>query len=128
MREDIGNTEDLFGIASPVFSSEEAAASEKTETQQQDIKALAEVRVREKRWAVYVARAVSRFEKWWEACVPATLKGAPSQMLSVRDLTSKKGIDKIGFEGVPIRQLASKEYLPPVGEYGFGLPCSCANE
>ncbi|GIC84643.1 uncharacterized protein Aud_000461 [Aspergillus udagawae] len=28
-------------------------------------------RMREKRWAVYTARAVDRYTKWWETCVPS---------------------------------------------------------
>jgi hypothetical protein len=27
-------------------------------------------RIREKRWAVYTARAVDRYTKWWDACPP----------------------------------------------------------
>ncbi|KAF7174416.1 hypothetical protein CNMCM6106_008699 [Aspergillus hiratsukae] len=28
-------------------------------------------RIREKRWAVYTARAVHRYTKWWETCIPS---------------------------------------------------------
>ena len=83
----------------------------------QDARALAEVRVREKRWAVYVERAVDRFAKWWDACVPATLKSAPCEMLTGEDLCKKRGIDRIAYEGIPIRQLLSKERLPPIGSF-----------
>ncbi|KAJ5606308.1 hypothetical protein N7510_009089, partial [Penicillium lagena] len=41
-------------------------------------------RIREKRWAVYTARAVDRYTKWWDACLPtanpmpamATMRGS----------------------------------------------------
>lgn len=28
--------------------------------------------IKEKRWAVYTARAVDRFASWWRACIPTT--------------------------------------------------------
>lgn len=116
LREDIGNTEGLFGIADPVFSPEDTSDSS---VHAQDARALGEVRVREKRWAVYVERAVDRFAKWWEFCVPTTLQGAPSEMINTDDLCKRPKIDRIGFEGIPIRQLASGDYLPPIGKYGL---------
>lgn len=116
LREDVGNTENLFGIASPdVDSKSEKVPDPTPEEPGQNPVALAQVRVREKRWAVYVARAVDRFEKWWDACVPATLQGAPCEKLTGNVLCTKKGLDGIAYLGRPIVQLGSKDQLPPLG-------------
>lgn len=48
LRHTIGNCDDLYGISIETHDAE-----------------LAE-RLREKRWSVFVTRAVARFEKWWE--------------------------------------------------------------
>ncbi|KAI9928134.1 hypothetical protein MW887_002167 [Aspergillus wentii] len=42
----------------------------------------ASARIREKRWAVYVARAVDRFTIWWEAAIPRC--GTPPTVTQVR--------------------------------------------
>lgn len=36
---------------------------------------LARARIREKRWAVYVTKAVDRFMAWWDTCVPVSEEG-----------------------------------------------------
>lgn len=41
-----------------------------------DKRNLATARIREKRWAVYVSRAVDRFTAWWDSCVPASEEAA----------------------------------------------------
>jgi hypothetical protein len=58
---------------------------------------------------VYVARAVDRFQKWWEVCVPAT-----RSPLTTLELSTKKGIERAAYEGNPIITLASKDRLPPL--------------
>lgn len=55
LREDIALKDGLFGI-SDSFADTKVTAQEKAELL---------VKIREKRWAVYVARAAKRFEKWW---------------------------------------------------------------
>jgi hypothetical protein len=82
-----------------------------------DLNNLAQVRVREKRWAVFVARAVDRFEKWWDVCVPATLQGAPCEKLTGKALCEQKGIENVAYNGSAIVQLGSRDQLPPLGEY-----------
>jgi hypothetical protein len=69
-------------------------------------------RVREKRWEVYVARAVDRFQKWWEQCIPATLNGEPSGPMTLKNLGAE-GIEKIATMAVPLQW--SEEDLPPLG-------------
>jgi hypothetical protein len=116
LREDVGNTDHLFGIESPP-STGKVEKSEKTPlVHGVDLNALAQVRVREKRWAVFVARAVDRFEQWWDACVPATIQGAPCEKLTGKVLCERKGIENIAYMGRPIVQLGSRDHLPPLGK------------
>jgi hypothetical protein len=116
LREDIGNTDGLFGINSPTFNEKEEK-SEKSPQKGQDMHALAEVRVREKRWAVFVARAVDRFEKWWDTCVPATLQGSPCEKLTSKVICEKKDLQNIALTGNAIVQLGARDHLPPIGMY-----------
>ena len=111
LREEVGNSDELFGIPGPDFGGALATG----ESSQND-QALAQIKVREKRWAVYVARAVDRFSKWWDKCVPTTLEGAPYHKLTTDELCSKSAHDRpIG--GRPIKQLGSRDHLPPLGEF-----------
>ena len=59
LREDIALKDGLFGICDN-FADMKVTAQEKAELL---------VKIREKRWAVYVARAAKRFERWWTECV-----------------------------------------------------------
>jgi hypothetical protein len=111
LREDVGQTENLFGIASPAFKEEETTNSRQ---HAQSPQALAHVRVCEKRWAVFVTRAVDRFERWYDACVPATIGGAPCEKLTGSQCCAKKGLDKIAYDGIPIKQLTLRDQLPPL--------------
>jgi hypothetical protein len=105
LREEIGSKYSLLGIKDPVFRPTE-----------QDQVGTAIVKVREKRWQVYVARAVDRFRKWWNACVPATLDSAPCRRLTATAM-GKKGIDRVPVEGSPIKQLQLVDHLPPLGKF-----------
>jgi hypothetical protein len=108
LREDVGNTDDLFGIVTPDVPLPSTDDPENT-------KALGHIRVREKRWAVYVARAVERFQKWWDLCVPTTMEGAPCEKLTGEVLCDQKGLLNVPKMGKPIVQLGSKDHLPPLG-------------
>lgn len=60
LRNSIKGTDQLFGI-------HDSDAGYFADPQKQ---VQAAARIREKRWAVYVARAVDRFTVWWQTCVP----------------------------------------------------------
>lgn len=60
LRHDISTSDGLFGI-------QDSEAGEFSG----DKRNLATARIREKRWAVYVSKAVDRFMAWWEKGVPA---------------------------------------------------------
>ena len=61
LRENVALTDGLFGILDAF------APSSSTANERQRIELL--TKIREKRWAVYVAKAVKRFERWWEAVI-----------------------------------------------------------
>lgn len=71
LREDIALKDGLFGICDS-FADTKVTAQEKAELL---------VKIREKRWAVYVARAAKRFEKWWTEYVEPN-----AQMLKQSDI------------------------------------------
>ncbi|KAJ5751827.1 hypothetical protein N7520_008744 [Penicillium odoratum] len=58
LRDYISNQDGLFGLS-------DSQANKFPDDVDQ-----AKARIREKRWAVYVARAVDRYEKWWFAALP----------------------------------------------------------
>ncbi|KAL1983396.1 hypothetical protein VTN96DRAFT_10378 [Rasamsonia emersonii] len=78
LRDAVSCDDGLFGIYD--------AQADKFASQQDRFRALA--RIREKRWAVYTARAVDRFTSWWSTCVPTW--GDPPTLL---DLTDPKYLD-----------------------------------
>ncbi|KAK4646924.1 uncharacterized protein QC761_100410 [Podospora bellae-mahoneyi] len=81
LKEDVGYTDGLFGLwdslAGPIIVDEEKRRLAGAEHD----KTLATLsRIREKRWALFVARASDRYEAWW--------KGIPGQrILSERDMS-----------------------------------------
>lgn len=83
LRNSIRGTDQLFGV-------HDSEAGYFSDPQKQ---AQAAARIREKRWAVYVARAVDRFTIWWQTCVPngpaeAKLIWAPNMMPPLGQLFS----------------------------------------
>jgi hypothetical protein len=74
-------------------------------------KALA--RIREKRWAVYTARAVDRYETWWTSCIPP--HGSPPTTV---DLTAST-YPLITRPQARVDFVQDK--LPPLGEFDFFL-------
>lgn len=68
------------------------------------------VTIREKRWAIYVARAVDRFEAWWKSFVPDVLR--EDDMLKTSQAGQKRYAD------FPESQPSSwtPEMLPPIGK------------
>lgn len=80
------------------------------------------IRIREKRWQVFVVRAAARFETWWRKCVPQTFEGAPASDLTCEMMCSDQGaakgrsVDRWPLLAMPIKQLSLAEHLPPLGE------------
>ena len=99
LREDVATTDGLFGINDSLVPANEP---EKRHT------AILR-RIREKRWAVYVARAAARFEKWWQSSVEPGVV-----MMKQTDLTT--GQHPLNGEGKKGGSWAiGRDQLPPLG-------------
>lgn len=78
------------------------------------------VKLREKRWALYVARAVDRYEAWWTSFVPT--------MLLEKDMIKDESSRPERYEAFVHAQptLWKEDILPPIGtsqwclQYGMG--------
>ncbi|SLM39581.1 Protein of unknown function DUF1399 [Lasallia pustulata] len=96
LREDIGTNNGLYGL------SDDLAAGAASSGPQELL-----IKICEKRWAVYVTRAASRFERWWNVTIEPG-----SRMLQQDDLAST------GFSAgitTGLKPLAiTKDNLPPL--------------
>ncbi|KAL9099042.1 MAG: hypothetical protein Q9163_005397, partial [Psora crenata] len=107
LREDVALRDSLFGIRDS-FVPEDASAEKRREVLR---------KVREKRWAVYVAKAVQRFEKWWKVCVcPQASKLKQSQMQTMMTRNPDKGaIMRVEADDLPpIDRVRAKSFAPDV--------------
>lgn len=122
LRDTIASTDGLFGIVTPPEKKSEKQSEQKANAD-------AQVAVREKRWAVYVARAVDRFESWWTQCVPQTVAGSPTQRMTEGRYLSQP-MEHYALDGQPIAQL-SRDNLPPLGKFNlvpYSVHVQMANE
>lgn len=108
MKEDVGYTDGLWGLwdsrAGPIDQSERGVEER---IQDKQLQALSQIR--EKRWALFIARAVERYEAWW-----TSFPGIP---ISEADMMSASSERYIGFtsDGHPPLIEWSEEMLPPLG-------------
>jgi hypothetical protein len=100
LKEEVGYTDGLFGLWD--------ARCEKVDEKDRE-KTLASMH--EKRWALYVARAVDRFQDWWTK----VLCYNKSRLQWKAMLTDSAGFAR--FTEVQYRINWKKEMLPPLGEY-----------
>lgn len=99
LRETISNDDGLFGIYD--------AEVHKFPESVNEVKA----RIREKRWAVYTARAVDRYTRWWFTCAPRSNPNC-----------TMKDISGLGYQNIvkcKTRVLWDPDNLPPIGESKF---------
>lgn len=97
LREDVALRDGLFGIMDS-FVPDNLGAEKHAEIL---------MKIREKRWAVYVAKSVQRFQAWWTLCVqPHAQKLSQSQMENRSFAIPEQG-DKLSFE---------PNSLPPPGK------------
>ena len=97
LREDVGNTDGLYGIKDEFVSS---MASDRNK------EALA--KMREKRWCIYVTQAVRRFEAYWHKCLQkdaGIIRQTDLQLPYMDNLLKEQGVLKF-----------TKDHLPPLGE------------
>lgn len=98
LRDSVGSNDGLFGI-------QDSLADKFPENLNE-----ARARVREKRWALYTARAVKRFTVWWETCVPCS-----GERPTLETLVSKEYSEVTGSDAKIM--LWSRDALPPLGEW-----------
>lgn len=110
LKEEVGYTDgafDLWDTRAP--GSEESVAGDETATK---VRKEALSKIREKRWALYVARAVDRFESWWMN----VLTPRESQPIRLRTVDMiKPSFEEFPYVGTP--QMYTTAMLPPLGKY-----------
>lgn len=99
LRQDVATTDGLFGIWDK-FVPPESSEQEQRETL---------VRICEKRWAVYVAKAALRFETWWRTSIQP---GSPMLAPHSVEQGGPGDLDTLGDEVLKF----SQDNLPPLGE------------
>ena len=99
LREEVSETDGLFGIYDRIadeFSREHDIAITK---------------IREKRWAVYVTRAVDRFAKWFDVCIYEAPVGRQGP-LTMEDVFLKDTLERAVTDGSTIR--FEPDNMPPL--------------
>ena len=96
LRDSVSNNDGLFGITDNQAENIHWARDE------------ARARIREKRWAVYTARAVERYQKWFFTCLPMS---RPHVTLSDLEDASYEGI--LNCETMVVW---NEDNLPPLGK------------
>ncbi len=99
LKEDVGYTDGLFGLWD--------ARCEKVDEKDRE-KALASLH--EKRWALYVTRAVDRFQDWWTKVICSSKK-----RLEWKEMLTDHGAFA-RFTEVQTRMSWRTDMLPPLGE------------
>ena len=98
LREDIGARDGLFEIWDDFVPPELTEARQRTEIL---------ARIREKRWAIYVTRAVARFHIYWEKCLLPAAR--PLRMADIGDPSYGESVRK----STPMQ--FTRDNLPPLG-------------
>lgn len=101
LRDFISNDDGLFGL----FDSEAGKFPDSLNE--------AKAKIREKRWAVYTARAVDRYTKWWFTCLPMS-----RPQVTMKDLEDPKYEEIVDCD-TSIAWRADN--LPPIGEWRLGI-------
>ena len=131
LREEISNRNGLFGIEDGFsreslqevydnIASECANESEQREKFAQTGRQIERSLnfARDKRWAIYVARAASRYAKWWQKLRDLGngvdgLGIPPSKRLRVATIEEEQGLEGLMGSGIPCQWNADN--LPPIG-------------
>lgn len=95
LREDVATNDGLFGLRDD-FVPQGVDEQQRAETL---------LKIREKRWAIYVAKAARRFERWWQVSVEPGV-----------EMLSQKAMAAEHFDHDRHPLFFSKEALPPLGE------------
>ena len=101
LREDVACEDGRFGI-SDAFANVGESDRERGELL---------IKIREKRWQVYVTKAAERFERWWVTCVQPNYES--NRLLGQSQIPSVFSQSPVVGEGL----VWSKDWLPPLGKY-----------
>jgi hypothetical protein len=102
LRDSVANHDGLFGLYDSSADGFEGKADE------------GRARIREKRWAVYTARAVDRYTAWFQNCVPTY--GERPTTSTLQD----KRYDQVTMCGATIGW--SEDHMPPLGGLDSVIP------
>jgi hypothetical protein len=109
LKDEVAYTDGLFGLYDNRAPGTEESVAGNDAAGRKRLETLAQIR--EKRWALYVARAVDRFEVWWIRVLCAREQGR--QPLRQSQMTG------VAFKNFPldgIAQVWTAEMLPPLGK------------
>lgn len=113
LKEEIGYTDGLFGLwDSRAPGNEESVAGDDAARKARD-EALS--KVREKRWSLYVARAVDRFEVWWTHVLCEREAKSPGSYGRLRQSDYTDQIRMTGFPTMGTPRKWHVDQLPPIG-------------
>lgn len=116
MKEDVGYTDGLFGIWDSLVTDSKGlafdsiplpAGTNTTKMTENDKRQILLSKLREKRWAIFVARAVDRYETWW-----ASQGGI---MLTEDDMSVADGSNYMRYPGMKSQFVWKDSMLPPLG-------------
>jgi hypothetical protein len=120
LKDEVAYTDGAFGIFDArAPGSEESVAGNEAATRRR-LEALAQIR--ELRWALYVARAVDRFETWWTTVLVPTEPGGATRLRLMNIVTTYPMPTDDGYYSTftntpPDQGLRwQKENLPPLGK------------
>lgn len=103
LRDTIGKSDSLFGI-----DNKEIERFSDPNTMNEAAAVLSE-----KRWAVYVTRAVERFTVWWQKCVPLCGVDGLNSNLTVKNIEHGRNLEKAPY--CKLRIDWTPETMPPLG-------------
>lgn len=121
LKEDVGYNDGLWGLwdgladmdADTIIDGAVPSGVKLDRLSKEDKIKLALSRLREKRWAIFLARAVDRYEAWWNAV------SRTKEMLTETDMMKTHGSKYIDFptSGAPLPW--SDDIIPPLGKYMY---------
>lgn len=119
MKEDVGYTDGLFGLwdsraerEAPTLDTKSMPGLNDTQLTNEDMTKLALSKLREKRWALYVARAVDRYRDWWKTM-------PESHYLTQAERANLEApVDKMP-ERQRVNEISGDFILPPLGAYSL---------
>ena len=95
LREDVATTDGLFGLQDSLVSADSTGS-----TEQERAELL--LKIREKRWAIYVTKAAQRYETWWQICVEGSGMPKCAELLQAfRDIESAGSIIRFNKDNIP---------------------------